>query len=184
MISKSHMAKTSYRHVSTKVLEQLPIILQDATSNLDVLTHSLKEAIKVKVEEPEEKLIELNQKYMKTGSDRPFKDDRKPRHGVNKNNKKNCKALRIQTVSTTKTRTLKVSDFQRDSRGKLIVRNHKLVPINEHIKLIEVPTSKVIRHESTNAIERKSALVLMYDKIEVNKSKWMDKHPQYKCKEK
>ena len=61
MISKSHMAKTSYRHVSTKVLKQLPTILLDATSNLDLLTHSLKEAIKVKVEDPEEKIIELNE---------------------------------------------------------------------------------------------------------------------------
>jgi hypothetical protein len=64
MISKSHMAKTSYRHVSTKVLEQLPTILQDATSSLDLLTHSLKEAAKVKVEDPEEKIVELNEQYM------------------------------------------------------------------------------------------------------------------------
>lgn len=64
MISKSHMAKTSYRHVSTKVLEQLPDILKDATSNLDVLAHSLRNAAKFSIEDPEEKILALNEQYL------------------------------------------------------------------------------------------------------------------------
>jgi hypothetical protein len=64
MISKHHIEKSSYRHTSHKVLQQLPNILEDATSSLDLLQHSMKEALKVKIEEPEERLIELNDRHL------------------------------------------------------------------------------------------------------------------------
>jgi len=64
MISKHHIEKSSYRHVSTTVLKQLPTILQNATTNLDLIQHSMKSALKVKFEEPEEMLLTLNDQYL------------------------------------------------------------------------------------------------------------------------
>jgi len=64
MISKHHIEKSSYRHTSHKVLQQLPNILEDATSNLDLLQHSMKSALKIKIEEPEKMLLTLNDKYL------------------------------------------------------------------------------------------------------------------------
>lgn len=64
LISKNNIEKSSYRHVSEKVLQRLPTILKDATSNLDLLQHSMKGALKVKIEEPEEMLLTLNDQYL------------------------------------------------------------------------------------------------------------------------
>lgn len=64
MVSRQNMEKSSYRHVSQKVLQNLPTILEDATSNLDLLQHSMKGALKVKIEEPEEMLLTLNDQYL------------------------------------------------------------------------------------------------------------------------
>jgi hypothetical protein len=46
------------------VLQNLPTILQDATSNLDLLQHSMKEALAFKVDNPEELLMTLNDRYL------------------------------------------------------------------------------------------------------------------------
>lgn len=64
MISKHNIEKSSYRHTSHKVLQQLPYILKDATSNLDLLQHSMKGALKVKIDDPEEMLLTLNDQYL------------------------------------------------------------------------------------------------------------------------
>jgi hypothetical protein len=64
MVSKEHVTKSSYRHVSEKVLQNLPSILQDATSNLDVLQQSMKDALDMKVENPDELLLTLNDRYL------------------------------------------------------------------------------------------------------------------------
>jgi len=64
MISRQHMAKSSYRHVSEKVLQNLPAILQSATSSLDLLQQSMKGSLAAKVENPEELLLTLNDQYL------------------------------------------------------------------------------------------------------------------------
>ena len=48
----------------------------------------------------------------------------------------------------------------------------------------EKGNKRVIKHvqESHSAIQRKIALLNFYDKVEINKSKWMEKHPEYKRK--
>lgn len=46
--------------------------------------------------------------------------------------------------------------------------------------------TKTVKHvqESSNAIQRKTSLLNFYDRVELNKAKWHEKHPEYKAKNK
>jgi hypothetical protein len=79
----------------------------------------------------------------------------------------------VNEIVGTKKRQRKV----RDENGKVIGTREIVTNITKSI-------GKVVKHvqESYSAIQRKTSLLEFYDKVESNKSKWMEKHPEYKRK--
>ena len=53
---------------------------------------------------------------------------------------------------------------------------------NTQVVSMENGKSKTIRHETINAISRKTALFNFWNRLEILQGKWYKKHPEYRKK--